>query len=765
MKPSYQYIGKAFPIQDAELKVAGEQKYLDDMKMPGMLYAKVVFSKIAHGNIISINTEKAKALPGVVAVFTHENTPKDLYNNYAFYVDQVVPKDERLFNDKVRFVGDRVAAVVAETRVIAETAAALIEIEYEEFKPLMDMNLAFEDKENKIHPVGNLLKESELNFGDAKSAVAAAELTFHDRIKTQKVHHAAMETHICVADYDRLGYLIIWTPCQSVFGVRTVVADLLKLSYNKVRVIKTVTGGSFGSKQHAILEPLTAYMAMTVKRPVKLCYNRRETILSTVTRTATDITIETGVTLEGSILGCSITAMTDAGAYVGNTNDLSMAMGKKAFRVYRIPNINYKVKSVLTNTPISGGCRGWGGPQICTAIEIHFDRISKSLGMDPADFRLKNLVHPYDMENITKISLGNARIRECLTEGIKAFSWYERKREMKGQGRYRKGVGLACAGHVNGFYGKIQDLSAMTLKMNEDGSFILNTGTHEQGCGTLISMAQIVAEVLQVDPGRITVLEADTARSPYDIGTFSSRVTYVAGKCAFNAAGKILQRILEQAAAILNTSKTYLIHQNDSVWVLGNEEKKLSFREIGVITQVKHQQELIVTENYNNVSNPGAYGAHFAEVVVDTYTGMAKVTDYLAVHDIGQVINAGMVEGQVVGSVQMGIGFALCEEIRFDKNGNPTNSSFAKYTVINAPDMPDVKCRFLEYGEDDGPFGAKSLGEIAVVPVAGAVVNAVNDALGITLSSLPLTPEKIIEALSEAERPEAEKSRFMEVKP
>lgn len=751
MKPPYLYIGKAYPIQDAELKVTGEQKYVGDIKLTGMLYAKVVFSQITHGRIISINTEKAMALPGVVAVFTHENTPKDCYNNYAFFVDQAVPKDERLLNDKARFVGDRVAAIVAETREIAEEAAACIEIEYEELKPLIDMNQALEDKDNEIHPGGNLLKESELNFGDAKSALSAAELTFSDRITTQKVHHAAMETHMCVADYDRLGNLTIWTPCQSVFGVRSLIADLLKLPYNKVRVIKTVTGGSFGAKQQAILEPLTAYMAMKVRRPVKLCYNRRETILSTVTRTATDISVETGVRQDGSILGCRISAMTDAGAYVENTNDLSIAMGKKAFRVYKIPNLNYKVKSVLTNTPISGGCRGWGGPQICTAIEVHFDRVSKSLGMDPADFRLKNLVYPYDMENVTQITLGNARIRECLTEGIKAFNWYERKKEDKGQGRYRKGVGLACAGHVNGFYGKIQDLSVMILKMNEDGSFILNTGTHEQGCGTLISLAQITAEVLQVDPARITVLEADTERSPYDLGTFSSRVTYVAGKCAYNAAEKLLERILEQAAAILNASKAYLVHEKGFVWVLGNEEKKLSYRDIGVIAQVKHQQELIVTENYSNVSNPGSYAAHFAEVIVDTYTGRVKVNDYLAVHDIGQVINAGMVEGQVAGSVQMGIGYALCEEIRFDRKGKPTNSSFAKYTVINAPDMPDVKCRFLEYGGDDGPFGAKSLGEVAVIPVAGAVVNAVNDALGMTLTSLPLTPEKIIQALSEIE--------------
>ena len=735
MKNSYKYIGKSYPIQDAELKVTGEQKYLNDIKMSGMLYAKLLFSPIAHGNIKSINTEKAEALAGVVKVFTHKNSPTEKYNDYAFFVDQDVPKDQRIFSEKARFVGDRVAGVVAESLEIAEEAARLIEIEYEELEPIVTIEK------------GELLRETNLNFGNADDAIKESPLKYKSRVTTQKVHHASMETHICVADFDRLGNLTIWTPCQSVFGVRTVVADFFKLSYNKVRVVKTITGGSFGGKQQALLEPIVAFMAMEVKRPVKLCYNRKETILSTVTRTATDISLETGVTKDGVILGCNIRAITDAGAYVGNTNDLSIAMGKKAFRVYKIPNLNFKAKSVLTNTAVSGGCRGWGGPQICTAIEVHFDKIAKELKLDPAEFRLKNLVYPYDMENMTKITLGNARIRECLETGVKDFDWKKKKEAPKGEGRYKKGVGLACAGHVNGFFGKIQDLSAMTLRMNEDGSFILNTGTHDQGCGTLISLAQIVGEVLQADPKRITVLEADTARSPYDIGTFSSRVTYVSGKCAYLVANKIKEIITDYSAKIFNISKSYITIQDEFAFITGHEDKKLSFREIATTAQIKFQEEIIATESYSNVSNPGSYGAHFAEVLVDTYTGIVKVTDYLAVHDIGQIINKGMVYGQVKGCVQMGIGMAICEEIKYDKNGRPINADFAKYTVVNSTDMPEVKCEFLEFGEDDGPFGAKSIGEVAAIPVAAAVVNAINDALGLELCDLPLTPEKIIAAV------------------
>jgi len=747
VKESNKYIGKTYPIQDAILKVTGQQQYTGDLQFPHMLHAKILFSPIAHGIIKKIDTSKAETVPGVVKIFTHENSPKKTFSNYIFFVDQNAPKDEYLFADKARFIGDRVAAVVATDPHIAEKAIKLIEVEYEELPVLADPKEALEEKNTKIHAVGNLLSESELNVGDSEESIKKSPMIYKDCISTQKVHHATMENHVCVAEYKPTGEFTIWTPCQSVFAVRNTVGELLDVPYSNVRVIKTTMGGSFGAKQHVILEPLAAFMAMEAKATVKLQFSRTNAILSTITRTATEIDIETGLTEDGKITGCKIRSIVDSGAYAANSSDLAVAMGKKAFRVYRIPNLNYKTKSVYTNTPTAGGCRGWGCPQINTAMEIHMDNIAKRMGMDAIEFRLKNLVYPGDMEILSKISLGNARIRECLIEGAKEFHWEEKRKRDKDEGRYKRGIGFACGGHVNGFFGKIQDLCSMVLKMNEDGTFVLNTGVHDMGCGTLISMAQIVGEVLEVDPKLIKVMEADTTTGPYDMGTFSSRVTYVSGKCAFNVANKVKDMIIKQAGAILGKSEAYLESEDGYVWPLGEPEKKISYRDTASISQVKYQVDIIAKETYSNVSNPGAYAVHFAEVLVDTKTGLVRVSDYLAVHDVGKAINRGMIEGQVQGGVQMGIGYALCEDIKINKSGVPKNDSLKNYTIVNAPDMPDTKVKILEYGGDDGPFGAKSVGEIAVVPVAAAIVNAVNDALDTELCDLPLSPERIIETL------------------
>ncbi len=287
----------------------------------------------------------------------------------------------------------------------------------------------------------------------------------------------------------------------------------------------------------------------------------------------------------------------------------------------------------------------------------------------------------------------------------------------------------------------------MTLKMNEDGSCIINTGLHELGCGTITSIQQIAAEVLEIHPSNITVMEADTEYGPYDFGSYGSRVTYICGACAYELAKRAKEKLLECASRILLKPKQYLRAENSNVWVIGNEQQRLSYCEIATIAKVKNNTDIVITNTYHGTSNPGSYAVHFAEVEVDSLTGMVKITDYLAAHDIGKAINPGMVEGQIQGAVQNGIGYALYEEIRIGKDGRILNTSFKNYHVVNAPDMPTIKTLLIEQGGDEGPFGAKSVGEIAFVPVAAAVINAVNNALGTSLSDLPLLPEKIVAAL------------------
>jgi xanthine dehydrogenase molybdenum-binding subunit len=416
---------------------------------------------------------------------------------------------------------------------------------------------------------------------------------------------------------------------------------------------------------------------------------------------------------------------------------------------------------VYTNTPVTGGTRGWGAPEIFAAVETHLQRAAEEFGIDPVELRLKNLVHPYDNDPIKKISLGNARIIDCLERGAEAFSWKSRYNrpaynrpgynQPGGEGRVRTGVGVACGAHKNGMFGRFPEHSSMVMKMHEDGSFTLNTGLHELGCGIVTTIRLIAAETLGVAPETIEVTEADTESGPYDFGTFGSRVTYVSGACAREIAELMKAKIIDSASIIFAASPHKVVADRGWVWPLDREHEKKPFHEIARRAKTDHDSDIIVAHTYHGKSNPGVYGAHFAEVSVDILTGMVQVIDYLAVHDIGKAINPGMVEGQIHGSVQMGIGYALSEEVKIEENGAAKNSSFREYHLLNAPAMPHVSTLLIEEGGDDGPFGAKSIGEIATVPVAPAVVNAVNHALRglITepLTSLPLTPEKITEAV------------------
>jgi CO/xanthine dehydrogenase Mo-binding subunit len=747
LRKDFQYVGQTFPNFDAAQKVTGQLIYGSDLTLPHMLYAKLLLSPIAHGLITKIDTSKAEAVPGVIKVFSHVNAPDQVYSRYRIIPGQdSCLADETLFAAKVRFVGDRVAAVVATSLEIARDAVELIEVEYEELPALITPEKSLQNKEVKIHPQGNLLHEYDLEVGE-KCQPTADCLTVESTTKTQRIHHAAIDPHVCVADFDGSGKLTVWSPCQGVYGVRTVLANLFGLSYNQVRVIKMPMGGSFGGKQEFILEPVAAFMAMTTRQPVKLIFNREECIVATTSRPATTSTIKTTVTGDGKLQDFSVDTLFDAGAYASSSADNCVAMTKKITKLYRVPYYHHHCQVVYTNTPIAGGARGWGAPEIITAVEIQMDQVAKKLQMDPVELRLKNLVHPHDIDPASQYSVGNARVIDCLEQGAEAFNWEERYQRGGEQGRYRHGVGVACGAHKNGMFGGFPERSTMTLKMNEDGSFSLNASLHEMGCGTVISMKVIMAEVLGVNPDLISAGEADTEITPYDFGTYGSRVTYICGACARDTAAKMKERILESAAGILQKPQQYLQAEHGRVYVVRDGQQSLSYREIATSTQMKHNTDMIVTNTYNGISNPGSYSVQFAEVEVDTETGLTRVTDFLAVGDVGQAINRGMVEGQFQGAVQMGIGYALCEEIKIDERGRTVNNSFKKYHLVNAPDMPDVQVLMIEHEGDDGPFGAKSVGEIATVPTAAAVINAVNHALGTTLTDMPLTPEKILAAI------------------
>ncbi|QGP91193.1 Molybdopterin-binding domain of aldehyde dehydrogenase [Neomoorella glycerini] len=741
-------VGKPAPLKDAVAKATGRLAYVGDMELPHMLHGKILFSPVPHARIKSIDTSAAAALPGVRAVVTYQNSPRVAYNSALRFAGHNIPRDEYIFDDTVRFVGDRVAAVAADDEETAARALKLIKVEYEELPAVFDPEEALQPGAPAVHPGGNLVATIKAEAGDVEQAMAAADFIFTDRITTPRVTHAALELHACLADYSN-GKLTVWSANQNIFATRLILAEVLGLPLNKVRVIKPPVGGAFGGKLEAVLEPVAALLAMKTGRPVRMELSRREVMVSTRTRYAAVFYLKTGVKKDGTIVAQDIRVVMDKGAYATSALNVPSAMNDKAFKLYRIPNLRITSLPVYTNNPIGGAMRGYGSPQLMAAREIHLDRIARALGSDPVDFRRQNLVRPGDINPRFNKTLGNCRPLDCLEEGAARFDWAGKKARPQGTGRYRRGIGVAAGNHGTGVFGVHVDLTTIALKMNEDGSCTLFTGNQDIGQGSNTMLSLIVAEVLGIRPDQIEVVEADTELTSWDVGTYASRVTWVGGNAAKKAAEKVRQQLLEEGARLLSERVEELDLDGGYVFSRGNPAKRVSLGEIVIAAQQgPDQREIKAYESYHSVFGPGSYAVVFAEVEVDTETGAVKVLQLVAAHDIGRAINPLMVEGQIEGGIQMGLGYALSEELKVDPaSGKVLNPSLKKYRLFKAAAMPEIEVILVEKGEEHGPFGAKSIGEAATVAVAPAVVNAVADALGMDFNDLPVTPEKILAAL------------------
>ncbi len=744
----YDFVGESFSINDAAAKATGAMKFASDINLYRELHLKLILSEAGHALIKNIDSSEAEKVGGYRAILSYKDYRGKKFNSYRTFPDQPdCPEDRYIFADKARFVGDIIAVVACETKAAAERAARLVKVEYEELPVMASPVESLRDGAAPIHEGGNLIEEFE-RVREGKQFATGAEEAFRvtTDIRTQKMNHVAMETHSYLADWNAQDGVTILTPSLGIYGIRTVVADMLDLPYSKVRVVKVPMGGSFGGKQEFIYEPLVAFVAKKLERPVKLHLTRRESMIATINRTDCATKITTAFDAGGRILSCEVDNLVDSGAYCSSGLDFAHAVSGKIPRLYRCPLYRHRGRVCYSNSPIAGGMRGWGSPEIMTALELHMDDAARKLRTAPVELRLKNVVEAGDVDICNGISLGNAQIKRCLREGAEAFRWKERFAAPHGQGRFRRGVGIACGAHKNGIFSGSPDLSGMTLSMNEDGTVNLRTSVHDVGCGTVRSMQIILAEVLRMDPDLIFVTEGDTKFTPYDCGTYGSRTTYVAGACAKETAEKFKELMLRTASKLLGIPASGLTLRDGRVAVTDATAGGISYRELAARAINELSTEMILTNSYKSDSNPGSYAVNFAEAEVDTLTGLVKITDFLSVNDIGQAINRQMVFNQIGGGVQMAAGFALCEDLGINSKGVPTKDSLKKYNTLNAVDMPAVKAILVEEGGDKGPFGAKSIGEISTVPGAAAIVNAVNNALGTSIRELPLTPERIVEA-------------------
>lgn len=752
------HVSRRLPLLDGADKASGALRFAADCKIAGGLYTKLALSPRPHARVLRIDAEAARATPGVVAVFWHGDTPHNRYNSSIWVAGQQALEDEEMFPAIVRHVGDRVAAVVAESLDAAETAARSITVEYEDLPAIFDPVAALADAGPTLGPDGaptfkNPIAELSFATGDVARAFAEADLILESRVSTPKTHHCALENHICAAVPQADGRIAIHTPCQSVFAVQIVVAKALGIAIDRLRVIKTPIGGSFGGKAEPILEPLAAFFAMQLQRPVTIQYGRRETCVATRTRASVIGTMRTAFRRDGLILGRDTETLADVGAYCTGGDHLPASMCQRLTRLYDVANEKYLGRAVTTNTPPAGAFRGYGSPQIHTIAEINLDLAARKLGLDPVTLRLKNLVWPGAVEPFKGHDLGNARIRDCLAVGVRRFHWRQRRKDARRIGRKATGVGMACATHINGGYPDPDEATTVALALKPDGRIDVVCALHDLGCGAETTLLQIAAEVLTLPPSQFDLSVADTDTCAYDLGTRASRMTYIGGEAVRRSAERLKAQILGEAARLMNCGAGDLVLENGALRRSYGPGETLALASLAALVAAQGAALPSATNTYRAVANPGSYAAHFAAVEVDVFTGRVRVSDYLAVHDVGRAINPMLVEGQIHGGVQIGIGYALYEDVDIDPlTGVMRGDRFSRYAIVNAPEMPDVDTLLVEKGEPTGPFGAKAIGEIATIPVAAAIVNAVNHALGSSLCELPLTPERIVAWLEENER-------------
>ncbi len=752
------YVSRRLPLLDGADKASGALRFAADRRIAGGLHAKLVLSPRPHARVLRVDAAAARAAPGVVAVFWHGDTPHHRYNSSIWVAGQQALEDEEMFPAIVRHVGDRVAAVVAESLDAAENAARLIAVEYEDLPAIFDPLAALADAGPTLGPDGaptfkNPIAELSFAIGDVARAFAEADLIVESRVSTPKTHHCALETHVCAAVPQVDGRIVIHTPCQSVFAVQLVAAKALAIPIDRLRVIKTPIGGSFGGKAEPILEPLAAFFALQLQRPVTIQYGRQETCLATRTRSSVIGTMRTAFRRDGRILGRDTETLADVGAYCTGGDHLPGSMCQRLTRLYDVANEKYLGRAVTTNTPPAGAFRGYGSPQIHTIAEINLDLAARELGLDPVTLRLKNLVWPGAVEPFKGHDVGNARIRDCLAVGVRRFHWRQRRKEARRLGRKASGVGMACATHIKGGYPDPDEATTVTLALKPDGRIELVCAVHDLGCGAETTLLQIAAEVLTLPPSQFDVSAADTDACAYDLGTRASRITYIGGEAVRRAAEALKARILAEAARLMNCGAGDLMLEDGALRRGYGPGETLALARLAALVDAQGAALPSATNTYQAIANPGSYAAHFAAVEVDLFTGRVRVGDYLAVHDVGRAINPMLVEGQIHGGVQIGIGYALYEDVDIDPlTGVMRGDRFSRYSVVNAPEMPVVDAKLIEKGEPTGPFGAKAIGEIATVPVAAAIVNAVNHALGSSLCELPLTPERIVAWLEENER-------------
>jgi CO/xanthine dehydrogenase Mo-binding subunit len=743
-------------------KLTGKARYASDLRLPGMLYGKIVRSERPHARIVRIDASAAEELPGVEAV---------LYGAVGNRFGEAV-KDQTLFAvDKVRHVGEPVAAVAADSEATAELAASLIEIEYEDLPAVFDPIAALKADAPLVHDDvtaypqpdgllrwGNVCAQILLERGDVAAAFARADRVVEGTYAAHSAHQMPMEPKAVVAEVDGRGAVTLHASTQHAFGVRHQVHEALGLSHADVRVAAETVGGGFGSKVEASVEYYAALLARATGRPVRVVNTREEDLAFGTPRHPMLIHLRTALAADGAILGREARATMDAGAYSGGSPLLAGVAALLIPGPYRIPNLKVEVLAVHTNNIAFGAYRGPTGPQSVFAVESHTDAIARELGMDRLEFRLKNILSDGDTGH-TGQPLPKVSLRETLTKAAEAIGWGTDAAPSVAS--RKRGKGLAC-----GWWLTTAGSAGCSVQMNEDGTVAVQTGAAEIGTGSVMAaIPQIVAEELGVRYEDVRVVWGDTATTPMDAGAQGSRTLFNMGRAAQRAAQAAKSELLRRAADILEAAEADLEVRDGRVTIRGVPDHGVTYAEL-TAGQMWTSEPVIGKGAYVMESTPydpgtlkgslftafnaPSFHCHAAEVEVDPETGLTRVVDFVVAQDVGFAVNPTAIEGQMQGGAVQGIGYALLEELFFEE-GRLANPNLALYKLPTTLDAPNIRTIIVESASEHGPYGAKGVGEPPVVMSSGAVANAVADAIGVPIRTLPLTPERVVRAVREGE--------------
>ena len=753
-------IGQDTQRVDGHALVRGNAVFADDIKLKDVLHVKILHSTVAHANILKIDVSRAQALEGVVAVFTHKDFKTHFYTTAGQGYPEPGPRDMRILDSTVRFVGDRVAFVAAETLEIAEEALGLIEVEYDELPTIFDVESAMtsdislhsESGKTGIHDAAhNVAAHLDAELGNVDKAMDASAHVFEGTYSTPFVQMASIEPHISLTWLDENNRLVIRTSTQVPFHVRRIVAEVLGIPVGKIRVIKPRIGGGFGGKQEILNEELVAAVTLKTGRPARIEYTRAEELFAARLRHPEVVTFRLGFDNNQTLTAIDLNILENCGAYGPHALTVMSVTAQKALSMYKAPSIRVNGDGVYTNLPIGGAYRGYGAPQAFFPLESLMDEAANAMNIDPIELRLKNIFKIGDDIPIAKI-LGEGRegfpmvlysteVAACLKQGRELSGW-EQLRAEKQTGRYRRGIGVAVAGQGSGIPGI--DMGSAFIKMNEDTSFNLQVGATDIGTGSDTALAQIAAEVLGVPVEKIIVYSSDTDMTPFDTGAYASSTTYISGSAVKKAAENCKTMILDQGRLLLDNDKAEI----EGTFVVGEEGKQISFEDICTKSfYTDEQKQIMGTASYMSYDSPPPFNATFAEVEVDTLTGTVRVIKIVSVTDAGQIINPKMAEGQIEGGIPQALGMTLSEFMPFDEKGRPLNLDFNSYHIYTAKDMPELVVRFAESHEPTGPYGAKAVAEIPINAPAPAVANAVYNAVGVRVKHLPISPQQILEEM------------------